>query len=266
MTGTDTRPVVISLRDVGVCFKRHVGILKSSRNWVLKDISFDVLEGQTLGVIGGNGAGKSTILKVIADIMRPDEGTVVRHPGLSATLLSLQVGFLRYLTGRENIVLSGMFLGMTRRQLQRRSGEIIEFSELGQAIDDPVGTYSVGMRARLGFAIANEAEPDILLLDEMLGVGDRKFKLKSKQAIESKVRSNKTVILVSHNMPTILELCDRVIWIERGRVVDSGLPQDIVAKYDAGAPRIAAPGAAATTGFPAAGAVADSARARGPVQ
>lgn len=146
--------------------------------WALKDISFDIFHGETLGVIGRNGVGKSTLLCLIAGIIDPDMGTVFRAENCHASLLSLQVGFVPQLTGRENAVLSGILLGMHRETIESRMEEIIAFSELDEFIDQPIYTYSTGMRARLGFSVAFQTDPDILLVDEVLGVGDADFREK----------------------------------------------------------------------------------------
>lgn len=223
---------LLSLRNVGVCFRRRNGIFRSREHWALNDISFDIYEGEVIGLIGPNGAGKSTVLRVVADIIRPDRGDVIRTGNQVASLLSLQVGFAHHLTGRENILSSGMLLGMSRKMLKEREDDIVEFTELGEFIDSPVWTYSMGMRARLGFAIAKEADPDFLLLDEMLGVGDASFKTKSNEAMNEKIKSGKTVMLVSHSMQTIEDLCNRVIWIRQGKVVDTGSPDEIIPAYE----------------------------------
>ena len=143
--------------------------------WALKDVSFDLYPGESLGVVGRNGCGKSTLLKILAGITRPDKGSISGEP-LSATLLALQLGFLPYLTGRENAMLSGMMLGLTRSGIAERIEAIAEFAELGDFFDEPIAEYSAGMRARLGFAVAFQLDPDILLIDEVLGVGDAQFR------------------------------------------------------------------------------------------
>ncbi len=225
-----TEPV-LSLHDIGVRYRRRGGIFKTKHSWAIKSASFDVLHGETLGIIGSNGAGKSTILRVIAGIIQPDKGEVRKFMDYTASLLALQVGFVPYLTGRENIWLSGMVLGMSRRQLMNKVDGIVEFSELGEFIDEPVMTYSVGMRARLGFAISFQADPDIMLIDEVLGVGDAAFKEKSANAMKEKVRANKTVVLASHNESTIRELCHRAVWIENGKTMVQGEPDVVLRQY-----------------------------------
>lgn len=199
--------------------------------WALKDVSFDVYHGETLGVIGRNGVGKSTLLKIMAGIISPDRGRMMNLVG-RASLLSLQVGFIAHLTGRENAMMSAMLLGMSRRAAKDKLDEIIEFSGLGDYIDEPTGNYSSGMRARLGFSVAYYSDPDILLIDEVLGVGDADFKAKSTAAMKERIRSDRTVVIVSHQMSTIRELCDRVVWLEHGETVAAGDAESIVLEYE----------------------------------
>lgn len=226
------RPL-ISLRNVGVCYQRRAGgILKHSISefWALKDVSLDLYQGEALGVIGRNGAGKSTLLKLLAGIIKPDRGTMIDH-GFRASLLSLQVGFVPHLTGRENVILSGMLLGLSKAAIVDRLDAIIAFSELNEFIDQPLDTYSSGMKTRLGFSIAYHTDPDILLIDEVLGVGDAEFQKKSSAAMHEKIRSNKTVILVSHNSKTIANLCDRAVWIDHGRTIAEGSTSQVLEAY-----------------------------------
>lgn len=204
---------IVSLQNVGVCFSQRAGFLKSRKFWALEDVSLNLFQGETLGVVGNNGAGKTTLLKVLSGILEPSTGTYV-NPGFRASMLTLQLGFLPNLTGRDNAVLSGMFLGLARKAVLQKLDAIMEFSELGEFFDQPVRTYSAGMRARLGFSVALEASPDILLIDEVLGVGDASFRAKSTAALKSLIRSERTVVLVSHNPATLRELCDRLVWIE----------------------------------------------------
>jgi lipopolysaccharide transport system ATP-binding protein len=222
---------VLTMEGVGVCFLRKRGFLKSQRIWAIRNVSLDVMHGETLGVIGRNGAGKSTMLKVMAGIMNPDSGVVTNYGGYSVSLLALQVGFLPYLTGRENVFLSSMLLGVTRPEIDARMDDIISFSELEESIDYPVRTYSLGMKARLGFAISFHADPDVLLIDEVLGVGDAQFRLKSANAMRRKIRSNRTVVLVSHNLEMLEEMCDRVVWIEDGATRAIGTTADVLREY-----------------------------------
>lgn len=223
---------VLSLRNVGVRYgrRRHLFSQHQSEFWALRDVTLDLFSGETLGVIGRNGAGKTTLLKVLAGILRPDSGSYVNN-GYRATLLSLQVGFVGYLSGRENAILSGLLLGMHRHEIERKMDAIISFSGLEDFIDEPIQTYSSGMKARLGFSTAFQVDPDILLVDEVMGVGDAEFTEKSKAVMREKIRSDKTVVLVSHNTDVIRSLADRVAWIEKGGTVAQGGPDDVLEAY-----------------------------------
>ncbi len=222
---------ILELQNVGVCYRNRSGFLRTRLSWAVRDVSFDLRSGETLGLIGSNGAGKSTILRVIAGIIQPDKGRVVKHADYTASLLALQVGFVPWLTGRENVFLSGIVLGMSRRDIGRRFDDIVAFAELEEVIDNPIKTFSVGMKARLGFAVSLQADPDVLLVDEAMGVGDAAFKEKSMNAMREKIRSNKTVVLVSHNENNIREFCDRVVWIDHGQVAGQGGPAEILGQY-----------------------------------
>ena len=221
---------LIELIDVGVRYRKSLNIRHPEYAEALKDISFSVYSGETLGIIGRNGAGKSTLLRLLADIIKPDRGTV-RHNTRSVAMLSLAVSLMPHLSGRENAIISGIMMGMRRRDIEQSIDEITEFSELGDRMNDPVRTYSSGMKARLGFAVAKQADPDVLLIDEVLSVGDAAFKKKSGEAILARIRSDRTVVLVSHVDLFINEYCDRAIWIEDGVVRASGLPRDIMDEY-----------------------------------
>ncbi len=224
-------PVLI-LENVGVAYRRGRSLRGGELYWALKDISLDLKHGETLGVIGRNGVGKTTLLKVIAGIIAPDRGEI-RNAGVSASLLSLQVGFVPLLTGRENAILSGMLLGAPKSRIEQNMDELVAFAELEDFIDEPVSSYSAGMRARLGFSVAMQADPDILLIDEVLGVGDAAFRKKSSEEIQRRIRSNRSVILVSHNTAMMARLCDRVVWIEQGVSRMQGEAGDVLAAYEA---------------------------------
>ena len=228
MSGTK----VIELRNVGVCYTRKSGLLHSSKFWALHDVSFDLHHGETLAVIGRNGAGKSTLLRLLAGIIAPDTGEVIRRVE-RVSLLALQAGFIQYLTGRQNAILSGVMLGLTRRQVEERMDEIIRFAELQDFIDEPLRTYSSGMRARLGFTVAVQADPDVLLVDEVLGTGDASFKEKSSEAMRQKIASDKTVVIVTHQPESILDLCDRMAWVHQGVTVEVGEPKTVLEHYQA---------------------------------
>jgi ABC-2 type transport system ATP-binding protein len=196
--------------------------------WALRDVTFEVPHGQSLGVIGPNGAGKSTLLQVLAGIITPSEGSVEVN-GHVSSLLTLGVGFDQELSGVDNIRLAGAFMGLEHRIVEERLASIVEYAELGQFIDAPIKTYSSGMRARLGFAIATSVEPDILLLDEVLATGDAQFREKSKARVKELLDEAKAIVLVTHDMTWVQEYCNRAILIENGHVVADGSPADVVA-------------------------------------
>lgn len=204
---------------------------KSGKKEALKGINFKVEKGEIVGIIGENGCGKSTLLRTIAGIISPDEGNVDLK-GNTVSLLALGVGFNEDLTGYENIFLSGMLLGMSKELIKSKIDEIIEFSELKEDIEKPVRTYSSGMRSKLAFSITAILETDIILIDEVLSVGDIKFKEKSynkmKQLILDK---NKTVLIVSHDMSILTDMCDRIIWIENGTIKKIGESRKIIEEY-----------------------------------
>ncbi len=198
--------------------------------WAIRHLSFRVDHGESLGIIGPNGAGKSTLLLALAGILQPSEGEIVTD-GRVSTLLTLGAGFEQELTGRDNIELAGAFLNLGGKEMEQLAPGIIEFADIGQFIDAPVKTYSSGMRARLGFAIATAITPDILLLDEVLGTGDQAFRDKSKRRIHELVRSARAIVLVSHDMSFVTEFCNRAILVERGTIVHEGDPAATVKLY-----------------------------------
>ncbi|MBB2494405.1 ABC transporter ATP-binding protein [Aquipseudomonas ullengensis] len=223
--------VIFEVKNVGVSYRQRVGVLRYENYWALKDVSFALHAGETLGVIGSNGAGKSTLLRMIAGIIDPDCGQIWRQPNTNASLLALNVGFRPELSGRENAILSGLLLGMPLKQIKSQIDAIHQFSGLGNFFERAVGTYSTGMRARLGFAVAIQANPDILLIDEVLGVGDQNFKDKSHAAMKEKIESKKTVVLVSHSMEAIKSLCDRVLWLHEGRSIICDNAEQVTSGY-----------------------------------
>lgn len=199
--------------------------------WALTDISFEIEEGERLGVLGFNGAGKSTMLKVIAGVLKPTKGSV-KVNGVIAPLLELGAGFDMNYTGAENIYLYGATMGYSRKYIQERYDEIVEFSELGEFIDVPVKNYSSGMRARLGFAIATAVEPEVLILDEVLSVGDAKFRIKSENKIKSMFDKGVTVLFVSHNTAQVRRLCTKAIILDHGKIIANGDVNEVCDIYD----------------------------------
>lgn len=196
----------------------------------VKHVSFEVGRGTTVGMIGRNGSGKSTILKIIAGVYRPSTGRVTVR-GSVAPLIELGAGFHHELTGRENILINGLLLGLTRKQILEREQSIIEFSEIGEFIDSPVKQYSSGMYMRLAFSVATEVDPDILLIDEILAVGDAGFKQKCNARIQSFREQGKTIIMVSHDLGAMKNFCDRLLLINRGELLEDGDPGYVIDRY-----------------------------------
>jgi len=213
--------VLISVQDVSLSYPIRSGFFTWSKFTPLNDISFDLRRGETVGIIGRNGAGKSSLLRMIAGIIEPNKGRIINH-GARVSLLSLGVGFVPHLSGRQNAILSGMLLGLRRSEISKKMDAIIEFSGIGDFIDQPLRNYSSGMRGRLGFSVAIQVAPDVLLIDEILGAGDQEFRIKSVAEMKKMIKSDKTVVLVSHNLSVINELCDRVVWIDDERVKKIG--------------------------------------------
>ena len=225
-----------SLRDlVPATFRRLVGrepkVAEDSRHfWALKDLSFEVKPGDVLGIIGGNGAGKSTTLKILNRIMEPTAG-VVKTTGKIAALIEVSAGFHQDLTGRQNVFLQGAIMGMRKAEVRRKFDEIVDFAGISDFIDTPVKRYSSGMNARLGFSIAAHLEPDILIIDEVLAVGDAAFQRKAFARIKSMATAGAPVVLVSHQLERIAELCTKAILLESGAVRKTGTPMDCITEY-----------------------------------
>lgn len=235
--------VVISVKDVKIRYRflKKISLLKSMFSLkkfakteyfeAVKGITFDVKKGQILGIVGKNGSGKSTLLRAIAGIFSPDEGSIDLH-GHSISLMSIGVGFNGALTGRENIYLSGTLLGFSREQINEKIDDIIEFSELGKFVDRPVKTYSSGMHSKLAFSITAILETEIMLVDEVLSVGDARFKKKSYDKMKSLIEdSNRTVIIVSHSMDALQKLCDSILWIHDGEFKMMGKTEEVLPEY-----------------------------------
>ena len=199
--------------------------------WALKGVSFEVQKGDKLGIIGLNGAGKSTLLKLIAGVMKPTEGHI-SVTGSIVPLLEMGTGFDPDYTGRENIFLKGALLGYTRRFLEEKFDEIVEFSELEEFIDVPLKNYSSGMTARLAFSIATTVEPEILIIDEVLSVGDAKFQQKSREKMNSLLDEDATVLFVSHSTQQVRDMCNRAIWLEKGELITQGDVDEVCDAYE----------------------------------
>ena len=198
--------------------------------WALQDISFDVIEGHTHGLIGSNGSGKSTLLKCLAKIYWPTSGTI-EYRGRMASLLEVGSGFHLELSGRENIYLNGSILGMSKKEIDSKFDEIVDFSGVERFLDQPVKNYSSGMYVRLGFSIAINVDPDILVVDEVLSVGDEDFQRKSFQKFLEFKKKGKTIILVTHTMPVVEEICDSATWINQGSMMETGPAKAVVQRY-----------------------------------
>jgi ABC-type polysaccharide/polyol phosphate transport system ATPase subunit len=234
----------INTRDLGVKYNLHLTRKQTVRSsvvqrvhrqgdpdfWALRHVSLAVHQGESLGVIGPNGAGKSTLLQVLAGIITPSEGEV-EVEGHVSSLLTLGVGFDQELTGTDNIRLAGAFMGIDHKVVEEKLPGIVAYADLGEFIDAPLKTYSSGMRARLGFAIATSVEPDILLLDEVLSTGDAAFREKSKQRVGELVHEAKAIVLVTHDMNWVLEYCNRAMLLEKGHIVAEGSPADVVSQH-----------------------------------
>jgi len=198
--------------------------------WALKGVSFEVPRGTTFGVIGSNGSGKSTLLKCLTGILYPEKGSVTIDGRVSA-LLELGAGFHPELSGRENVFLNGAILGLTKKEIENRFDDIVEFSGLGPFIDNPVKNYSSGMFVRLGFAVAAHVEPEVLLIDEVLSVGDEGFQRKCAEKIDKFRRDGRTIVFVSHGLSQVEQLCDTVMWIDKGNVRMIGPARDVISEY-----------------------------------
>ena len=201
--------------------------------WALSDVSFEVAHGATLGIIGSNGSGKTTMLKCLTGIYTPDKGRI-RIDGKVAALLELGAGFHPELTGSENIYLNGAIIGMSKRDVQSKFSSIVEFAGLERFIDTPVKNFSSGMVVRLGFSIAAHVEPKILLIDEILSVGDQDFQRKSSEKIEEFRREGRTIVVVSHSLGLVQQLCKEVIWLEKGQIKQVGVAADVISSYTGG--------------------------------
>lgn len=228
-----TNELIMTLENVACRYTVRKGLMRTQAYDALRDVSFNIHRGETIGLIGRNGAGKSTLLRLIAGIIQPDSGRIIRHRSVSISLLALQLGFSPELSGRDNAIVAAMFHGYTYREVVANIEEINEFSGLGHWFDEPIKAYSTGMRARLGFAVAMTMAPDVLLVDEVLGVGDQTFREKSTKAMKEKMLSGQTVVFVSHSPSVIMELCSSCIWIENGVSQMAGDPEEVLEVYRA---------------------------------
>ena len=221
---------VLRLENLAYAFRQRKG-WRYQDHPVLKDISVTLRRGESLGVLGRNGAGKSTLLQLMAGILVPSAGSVEISPGMQARLLTLKTGLIPHLSGRDNAMLSAMLLGLKQADARQKLPAIQEFSGIGDAFDAKVSTYSSGMFVRLSFSIATALDPEIILVDEVLGVGDASFKAKASAVMKDRIQSDRSVVLVSHSLPSIKKLCNRCIWIEGGVVKAAGDTDEVVETY-----------------------------------
>lgn len=221
---------IVELEHVGFTYRTRSRVGRRQAIEALSDISFQVYQGETLGLIGRNGCGKSTLLKLLSGIYKPDRGAIHRYCK-SIALLSLSVGFDPNLSGSDNLVLSAMLLGFSKRDALKHHDEIVEFAGLEEYIEQPLKTYSSGMKARLGFAVGLKMHADLLLIDEVLGVGDASFRQRAQDSMRERINSPQSVVFVSHSLGNVVDLCQRVVWLEDGMVRLSGEPEEVVEAY-----------------------------------
>ncbi|PLX84443.1 MAG: ABC transporter [Desulfuromonas sp.] len=222
---------ILEAHDLALRYRSRSGLFKRFEHTALKGVSFELKRGETLGILGRNGCGKSTLLRLLAGIIKPTSGTIVCDKQVRRALLILGLGFRPDLTGRDNALLSAMLQGSSRKQALAALPGIHKFSELREFFDQPVKTYSAGMRARLSFATAIETEVDVLLLDEVLSVGDAHFKKKAEKVMLKKIESEQTVVFVSHSAAEVNRLCDRALWLEDGVVKSEGDVKTVSDQY-----------------------------------
>lgn len=228
---TSDKPVMLSMSDVSLSYQSKKTSFDGGVHKILNSVSLQLYEGETLGIIGRNGSGKSTILRLMAGILAPNSGTVTLREGATAALLTLGLGFRSTLSGRDNALLSAMLQGASRRQAQAFLEDIKSFSELGDSFEEPVKTYSSGMRARLGFSTALLTHVDILLIDEVLSVGDAHFRKKAEDALKQRITGRQTVVFVSHADAQIRALCDRAVWLNNAEIAAQGDTADVLKQY-----------------------------------
>ena len=229
---SENKTTVLELNEVSLSYHSSRKSFDQGKHHVLQEVSMRLYDGEALGIIGKNGVGKTTLLQVMAKILAPTKGSVKMAPGKSASLLTLGLGFKPDLSGRNNALLAAMLQGSTREQAMSFLDEIKEFSELGDSFGEPVKTYSSGMRARLAFTTALMTHVDVLLIDEILSVGDAHFRGKALEAMQERISGDQTVVFVSHMADQVEKLCDRVIWLENGKVAAEGDPKEIIHSYN----------------------------------
>lgn len=222
---------ILTVQNVRFRYRTRTGFLKRFEHTALKDISFSIRQGETIGVLGRNGCGKSTLLKILAGLMEPTSGRVICDRNIKRALLTLGLGFRLDLSGRDNAILSTMLQGATKMQALQQLEEIHNFSELGDFFNQPVRTYSAGMRSRLGFSTAIKTDVDVLLIDEVLSVGDAGFRKKAEEVMLERINGRQTVVFVSHSAEQVQKLCRRSVWLENGLIKSIGNTEDILNLY-----------------------------------
>lgn len=222
---------LLKARNIELTYTRRTGLMKFFSHNALNGISLDLYPGETLGILGRNGEGKSTLMRVLAGIIKPTSGEILCDSKLNRTLLSIGLGFMTNASGRENALYSMLLQGSTYKSARANLSSIAEFSELGSYFDQPVSTYSAGMKARLGFAVAIKTDVDIIFLDEILSVGDENFKKKAEDAMLQKLKGNQAAVFVSHSAAQIRNICSRAIWIDEGKIRAEGDPKWVTNKY-----------------------------------
>ena len=225
--------VMLELFDVSMSFRSKKSTFENGLHHVLDSVSLKLHEGETLGVVGENGCGKTTILRLMAGIIPPDSGVIHQRSDVSSALLTIGLGFKPNLSGRDNAVIAAMLQGSSQRQAESYLSDIKEFSELGNSFEEPVKTYSSGMMSRLGFTTALMTHVDIMLIDEILSVGDARFRQKAEAALRERIEGEQTVVFVSHSESQVQSLCDRVIWLRGGLIIDQGDPKSVLESYGA---------------------------------
>ncbi|CAH1552866.1 ABC transporter ATP-binding protein [Vibrio rotiferianus] len=225
---------VLECNNVSLTYQSRRGIFSTFKHHALKDISFSIKRGEVFGILGGNGSGKSTLLRILAGVVPATKGAVHTPKDVNVSLLSLGLGFNNDLSGRDNTILSGMLNGLTNKQAKETTEKVKEFSELDEFYDQPVRTYSSGMRSKLGFATALHTNVDILLIDEVLSVGDEAFRKKAEKAMMDIINDeDRTVVFVSHSAAQIKRICQRALWINKGCIADIGLVDEVLDNYQA---------------------------------
>lgn len=224
---------ILEAQNISLTYKSSTkGFFSGFKHQALKDLSFSLMKGETIGILGRNGGGKSTLLRILAGIVNPTSGKVICPPGTTRALLTLGLGFMPNISGRENAMYSAMLQGVSRKYAKSILHEIEEFTELGEFFDQPVDTYSSGMKARLGFATAMYTHVDILFIDEVLSVGDAHFRKKAEAAMLSKLTGDQTCVFVSHNSDQVNKVCSRAIWIDEGIIKEEGHTATVAHHYN----------------------------------